>query len=188
VVCGADFYCFPSRPKSYCSRACYFTRIGDNTRGKAKSTETRAKLSLAKKGKPQPWLNKPPVVVTCFECGETTSYTGRARYFAQKRRFCTTDCWYAFVRKHPEEGGNFKGGRFPYYGPNWPHQAKLARERDGHTCQVCGVHQFNPRLDVHHRRPRREFGEDYEAMNALDNLVSLCKSCHLRLERKAPSA
>lgn len=188
VVCGTDFYCFPSQPRSYCSRACYYTRIGDHTRGTTKPAEMRARLSAAKTGKPQPWRVKPPVVVTCLECGETTTYSGRARYHAQKRRFCGTDCWYAYVRKHPEASGSFKGGYYPYYGSNWPSQAKSARERDGHTCQICGLHQYTPRLDVHHRRPRREFGENYEAMNALENLVSVCKACHTRLERGQPVA
>jgi 5-methylcytosine-specific restriction endonuclease McrA len=193
-TCGKRFYLFPSylarpsRTGAFCSNACKGVLTGERTRGKPKSAEHRAKQRAAMLGRKHPERVRPPVVVTCLECGETTSYSGRARYFAQKRRFCGTDCWYSYVRKHPEANGAFKGGYFPYYGPNWPHQAKLARERDGHTCRVCGVYQFNPRLDVHHRRPRREFGEDYAAMNALDNLISLCKACHTRLERSAPPA
>jgi 5-methylcytosine-specific restriction endonuclease McrA len=185
-ACGKDFYSYPSQPKRYCSAACYFTRIGDNVRGKPKTPEQRAKQAAAMTGRPQQWHAKPPLKVTCPTCGLEREWPGRRAYRAAKQRFCSTDCWYAYLRLHPEAGGSFKGGYEPYYGPNWAHQARLARERDNHTCQACGVRQFNPRLDVHHIQSRRSFGrDDYERMNALANLISLCKSCHKKVEGHA---
>jgi 5-methylcytosine-specific restriction endonuclease McrA len=167
----------------YCSQACYAPAIGDRVRGQPKSAAQRVKQAAAMRGRRHPHRQKPPIAVTCPTCGLTVEYRGRKRHFAKVRRFCSTDCWYAYVRLHPEANRTFKGGREPYYGPNWSHQAKLARERDGHSCRLCGAHQVNPRLDVHHRRSRRAFGrEDFEAMNALENLISLCKSCHRRVE------
>jgi len=75
------------------------------------------------------------------------------------------------------------------YGPNWYEQRRAARERDGFECQVCGISDstLDYELDVHHIRPRRKFttesGEfDYEAANRLDNLVTLCRSCHNQWE------
>jgi len=163
--------------------ACYSTRKSAILRGIPKPATMGPKLSAARKGVLHPERRKPPIVVTCPTCGQTIEYAGRKRYHARVRRFCTTDCWYAYLRTHPEAHAWFKGGYEPYYGPNWAHQAKLARERDGHTCRVCGVHQFTPRLDVHHLQSRRSFGrDDFEAMNALDNLLSLCKSCHAKVE------
>ncbi|HBY96864.1 MAG TPA: hypothetical protein DEP84_23440, partial [Chloroflexi bacterium] len=76
------------------------------------------------------------------------------------------------------------------YGPNWPQQRLRARGRDHFRCQVCGTSEevLGRELDVHHIRPFREFGykpgenEAYCQANALDNLVSLCPSCHHRSE------
>lgn len=191
-ACGAAFYLYPSqlgrdgRTGVYCSRACYLghaSTIGDWSRGRPKSVEHRAKLSAGRTGVPRPHLRKAPIVITCPTCGLSLEYAGRKRYFAQFRKFCSTECWYGYLRTHPEAHNWFKGGYEPYYGPNWRHQAKLARQRDDHACRVCGVHQFNPRLDVHHLNPRRSFGrDDFEAMNALDNLITVCKSCHTKLE------
>lgn len=78
-------------------------------------------------------------------------------------------------RKNP----NWKGGYEPYYGENWLEQRRKALERDGHTCQSCGhaPSDDDRDLDVHHIRPLRTF-DDLEDANALDNLVSLCRSCH----------
>ncbi len=90
-----------------------------------------------------------------------------------------------------EHHPNWRGGYDGYYGPNWPEQRRAARARDDYHCQACGVdevtHRENTgeRLSVHHITPFREFtdGEaDYESANALDNLVTLCKRCHVRWE------
>lgn len=74
-------------------------------------------------------------------------------------------------------------------GPNWATQRRLARERDHYTCQVCGATEesLNREHDVHHIKPFKEFGyipgvnENYMEANALDNLITLCRSCHSRV-------
>jgi len=50
------------------------------------------------------------------------------------------------------------------------------------TCiNCCGLIADN--LDVHHIVPFREFGlENYKKANRLENLISLCHSCHLKSE------
>jgi transposase len=65
------------------------------------------------------------------------------------------------------------------YGENWYQQRRRARERDSHTCQVCGhTPDADERaLDVHHIQPVRTFGSPEDA-NTLDNLVTLCRPCH----------
>lgn len=74
-------------------------------------------------------------------------------------------------------------------GPNWDQQRRLARERDGHRCRHCGVGERPNRAhDVHHLEPFRTFGyargqnERYLEANRLENLVTLCRSCHQRVE------
>ena len=47
--------------------------------------------------------------------------------------------------------------------------------RDGGKCMECG--KSNCRLEVHHIKPRRRNGS-----NTLDNLITLCESCHQKTE------
>lgn len=93
-------------------------------------------------------------------------------------------------RHHP----NWKGGpKNYYYGPNWSKQREKCRARDDYKCQSCGIseeqykEQTGQELEVHHKKPVREFyheegNADFEAMNQLSNLITLCKSCHSRIE------
>ena len=74
------------------------------------------------------------------------------------------------------------------YGPNWPAQRQLALERDGRRCRTCGASGDEITLHIHHIRPFREYGyvpgtnDNYRLANQLDNLVTLCPSCHRRAE------
>ncbi|MEW5987664.1 MAG: DEAD/DEAH box helicase [Chloroflexota bacterium] len=83
------------------------------------------------------------------------------------------------------------------YGPNWEQQRQKALARDGYRCRVCGATAENPAgflkpagfsLHVHHVRPFRDFGyapgenEAYRQANELDNLITLCPSCHRQAE------
>lgn len=67
------------------------------------------------------------------------------------------------------------------YGPNWQQQRRRARARDGYRCQICGVPEQGQQHDIHHKIPFRTFAS-YQEANRLDNLVTLCRSCHRRAE------
>jgi DEAD/DEAH box helicase domain-containing protein len=74
-------------------------------------------------------------------------------------------------------------------GPNWAQQRGRALARDGHRCRHCGAPERPNRAhDVHHIRPFRTFGyvrgknNQYLEANRLQNLVTLCTSCHRRVE------
>ena len=74
-------------------------------------------------------------------------------------------------------------------GPNWAQQRGRALARDGHRCRHCGAPERPNRAhDVHHIQPFRTFGyirgknEAYLEANRLENLVTLCTSCHRRVE------
>jgi DEAD/DEAH box helicase domain-containing protein len=74
-------------------------------------------------------------------------------------------------------------------GPNWEQQRNWARERDGNRCRHCGAPERPSRAhDVHHIQPFRTFGyvrgknDHYLEANRLENLVTLCTSCHRRVE------
>jgi DEAD/DEAH box helicase domain-containing protein len=67
------------------------------------------------------------------------------------------------------------------YGPNWVQQRNRARARDEYRCQVCGLEEGDREHDVHHKTPFRQFETPIFA-NQLSNLVTLCPSCHRRVE------
>lgn len=75
------------------------------------------------------------------------------------------------------------------YGPNWMQQRDLARQRDGYACVECGKAEGPAQQHhVHHVVPFRKFGyrrgenEAYLQANALDNLMTVCPTCHRRIE------
>ena len=67
------------------------------------------------------------------------------------------------------------------YGPDWKQHKDAARLRDDYTCQNCGEVEDGRAHDVHHKVPFRTFHSQDEA-NRLDNLTTLCKTCHRRAE------
>ena len=103
-------------------------------------------------------------------------------------RFCSLSC----LGKHNgdvrsgENSPRWRGGYEPYYGPNWRKQRRKAKERDDYECQRCGATED---LAVHHKTAFREFvtddGADYEAAHKLDNLVTVCRPCHAKIENGA---
>jgi DEAD/DEAH box helicase domain-containing protein len=75
------------------------------------------------------------------------------------------------------------------YGPSWAGAKRGALARDGRRCRQCGARQREGRShDVHHLKPFRDFGyvpgeNDHDRIaNDLDNLITLCPSCHQRAE------
>jgi DEAD/DEAH box helicase domain-containing protein len=69
------------------------------------------------------------------------------------------------------------------YGPDWDEiRAKVLR-RDGNRCQVCGASGTEQSLHVHHIKPFRSF-TSREAVNQLQNLITLCPSCHRNAETR----
>jgi DEAD/DEAH box helicase domain-containing protein len=118
------------------------------------------------------------------------------------REFQTTAYWLwlsdEVLEKLKEVGISFEPND---YGPNWDAQRKLVLERDGFKCRECGASSplplngvLNGRgvrgegLHVHHIRPFREFGyargenENYLLANDPDNLITVCPSCHAKIE------
>jgi 5-methylcytosine-specific restriction endonuclease McrA len=60
----------------------------------------------------------------------------------------------------------------------WSAIRQQVLERDDYTCQMCGF-VASSNLHIHHIMKRSEGGTDH-----LDNLLTLCPSCHSKADRK----
>jgi DEAD/DEAH box helicase domain-containing protein len=69
------------------------------------------------------------------------------------------------------------------YGPEWEAIRQQVLRRDGSRCQVCGYTGPGQPLHIHHMQPFRSF-TTIEAANQLQNLITLCPSCHRQAETR----
>jgi len=190
-LCGVAFTVFPSiaaqRTPRFCSKACYEAERAP----RGELVERQCEQCGATFGMPLGQLDKAEYkgrfcsnaccnashigvkrlpLRHCRQCGKDFYPVSTQR----RVQFCSRDCHMAWKSAH--------AWGCKYYGLDWPEQSRKARERDQDTCQDCGKQQHSPALDVHHIRPRRLFRGGHVAANALDNLVTLCRSCHRRRE------
>lgn len=146
-------------------------------------------------------------IVECSQCGDELA---RKPSVVEKKDdfFCGQECYASWCtdERTGEDHPRWKGGGELYRGPNWERQKRKALERDNRICQRCGrtntesKQETGKSLAVHHRKPVREFYEELETdwkelgdpstaeidwgeMNDLDNLVTLCLSCHRHVEK-----
>jgi len=71
--------------------------------------------------------------------------------------------------------------------PNWEEKRQQRLEIDNYECQDCGVSEdeYYRSLDVHHKEKKEQFIQEdgsinWEDANAMEILVSLCQSCHMK--------
>ncbi|HET7144437.1 MAG TPA: Zn-binding domain-containing protein, partial [Anaerolineales bacterium] len=73
------------------------------------------------------------------------------------------------------------------YGPGWQKIRLAVRKRDQFKCQVCGAVESTREHDVHHKIPFRAFvrdgSADPEQANRLENLTTVCRTCHQKVEQ-----
>lgn len=135
------------------------------------------------------------VEVACAWC-EKTLRRKPSVVSERERLFCDYDCFGSWASVHitGEDSPRWKGGGELYYGPNWRRQRRKRLEYDDYECQRCGLtvdeskDEFGRELEVHHQAPVREFYDgddppDWEVVNDLDNLVTLCLPCHRKVEK-----
>lgn len=176
-VCGKEFKRSPSaisyNKHQFCSRGCYYEW--------KKSHPNTENLGERPKGKDH-YLWKEKINVKCAFCGnEFKIYPFRLN----EAKYCSRKCYgnSLVIRLRGENNPYWKGGHEWYYGPNWYEQRRKVLERDNRICQLCGIPENGRKNDVHHIAPFREFGlERYEDANKLENLMTLCHSCHMNLE------
>lgn len=169
--CGATFTYYPSNKKGvYCGDC------SDNSWGNDNLINLR--------GSENPnWSGgvSRTVGVTCYQCGEKIE---RRKIDLENRDkfFCSDQCLSEGFSDMFSGDGNpmWKGGFHKkwYNCKKWKKVRKDAKDRDGFQCIRCGSCEM---LDVHHIKPVREF-EDYMDAHTLENVVTLCRSCHRKVE------
>lgn len=116
--------------------------------------------------------------LVCAGCG-TVVLVPPARLY--KRTYCSQHCGashYNSVYLRGPRNGRWRGGKVLSYGADWKRVKQEVRERDK-VCRSCGKtpEQNGRALDVHHIDPYRFTGD-----HSLDNLLALCRSCHMRAD------
>lgn len=128
--------------------------------------------------------------ISCETCGETRKVVPA---LADSARFCSQECMLKWRNEYLSGKNNPRwkeSPRYRYYGLSWPEQSSKALERDNHTCQLCGrsneesLQKWDERLTVHHIKRFYDFAA-HDVANELPNLLSVCKTCHSRLENKS---
>lgn len=109
--------------------------------------------------------------------------------FATRTYQCEFGSWNEAIKAAGMEPNQTFGETWNYYyGPDWSTRREEVIERDGGVCRVCRLsrREAEQDLNIHHIRPARGFAcgdtVNYDKMNDLSNLVTLCSSCHQQFE------
>ena len=171
--CGEEYEEHRNDRTRFCSASC-----------RSKSTAEENGLGKQRlSGKDSPTWKGGPDTHTCEWCGEEYE-----EHRNDRTRFCSASCRARGCAPRGEDHPLWRGGsvrRTSNRGPNWPAQRKAALERDEYTCQQCSDDGTINILHVHHITPYNTF-ETHREANQLRNLVTLCASCHIRIEAMAP--
>jgi len=200
--CGTDFY-DPNARRTYCDD-CY-TESGaknGNYRNAKETTNCKACGSTfdyypsnkngvycsdcvenADELLPENPSSRDRVERECAACGSVLSVV-RSRAANERGVFCDSDCYGEWLSQNVagENHHQWAGGVISY-GEGWWRVRRLALHRDQYRCQACRRTEtdLGRKPDVHHIRRVRDF-EDASDAHTLDNVVSLCRPCHRRVE------
>jgi len=179
-ICGTEFSYYPSDKKGlYCS----------NCQENAVKKENLASAYQSKniKGEDNPRWSGGTDYYNCVNCGKSVERHINDAEERYKNTFCSTDCLSEWRRG--ENHHQYIEESTTEYSENWFENRRKARSRDNNTCQKCAKSggeykdETGRELDVHHIIPARKFDDEKEA-DRLDNLITLCRSCHLKLEQE----
>lgn len=122
----------------------------------------------------------------CTFCSQECKYQALANQMSEERRGEGNPMYGKTGEDHP----NWNGGYEPHnYGKGWLQSRRNTLERDDYECQDCGMarnehyDEYSRDLEVHHITPFRTFDNSATA-NELENLVTVCKSCHRARESR----
>jgi phage terminase large subunit GpA-like protein len=169
--------------KKYCSQLCWQTSkehkklVSKMFKGTKLSDKHKKKLSLAKLGKKQSkgFVKKRLYWIKGYKWKKETIQKRANSNRGKKREGVALDN----IQNSIAKVRGYENYSLMPHGPlwrglDWHDQRAEALKRDHHTCQHC---RRKTMLDVHHIIPFRRSKD-----NSLENLITLCKSCHHRLE------
>ena len=118
----------------------------------------------------------------CLYCQKPVDFPEWLRGEGFKLLLCSSACRKAWAKEQVDPSVEV-GTKSWTRGANWEQQKRLARDRDGYACRICGVteEEIGSRLHVHHRIPYGSFRSNVEA-NKLEHLASVCPACHGQLD------
>jgi endogenous inhibitor of DNA gyrase (YacG/DUF329 family) len=164
-------------------------KMSDAHRGKHRSEETRKKISEAKKGGNNPNYGKHRSEETKKKISDTNkgkrrseetkkkmSDVQKGKHLSEETRKKISDATKGENNPNYKDGNSLKEFKDAYglEPEEWKKLAQQIRIRDKFICQYCGKKNAT---DVHHIIPRR-----IKIDNSPDNLITLCKSCHQKVE------
>ncbi|MEF8788721.1 MAG: HNH endonuclease signature motif containing protein [Haloarculaceae archaeon] len=173
-ICGEGFEYYPSeKPGLHCP-SCV-----DSTNWRHRPDVSGANNPRWRGGKTE---------LSCIVCDD--SFERYPSDVTGEVALCSNECRASWLSEtftgtgHP----NWRGGGNHSYGRGWNEVRERALERDDRTCVVCGTgaDELGRNPDVHHIVPLRAFVESPVLMetdaHTIDNVVSLCPSCHRKAE------
>jgi hypothetical protein len=154
-------------------------KLSDANKGKHHSEETRKKMSDAKRGENHPFFRKHHSEETKKKMsdahkGENSFWYGK--HFTKATRKKMSEATKGENNPNYKDGISLKEFKdaFGIEHSEWKKLAQEIRKRDNFTCQFCGK---KGATEVHHIIPKR-----IKINNSPDNLITLCKSCHRKVE------
>lgn len=174
--CGTEFKYYPSDKKGiYCSE-CQREKVTENNLEPYPSGENHPEWKGGKKE---------------LECAECSSKFGRRPARIQKsiRNFCCEECMIKWMKEGEIEIEDlFNSEEDKESTKKWLRVRSSVLQRDEHNCQICSNDKSHIN-NVHHLIPRHTFETEKEA-HYDENCITLCSSCHMKVERgslKIPS-
>jgi len=130
------------------------------------------------------------VQVDCPECNSVSlvypSY--KEKY---KNVFCSSECRSSWLKENSlfsTDNPRYTDGKYNGFGSNWIRQRNKEIKNSNNKCKLCGKNEEENGRDmsVHHIIPRKLFKKSthfsLEDSNKQGNLISLCRSCHMKAE------
>jgi predicted nucleic acid-binding Zn ribbon protein len=174
-VCGRNFVRKRSLKQKYCSIEC---------RGKARRIYKKC-LNCGKFF----WAKRKDAKFCSYDCSVTFRRAHMRKCIvcgkpikSKNKKFCSYICMGIFYSDFykGDRNPNWRGG-LEKYDLEWEINKLIALKRDKFTCQLCG--KTSCALQVHHIIPlsKAKNREEVKRLNSLDNLITLCLSCHNKL-------
>lgn len=135
------------------------------------------------------------VDIACDQCGSAFKQDP-SKIERNERNFCSKSCYSSWMSENNRGEDHPRWVENPdhiSYGGSWPVQREKRLEKDDYECVICGKSDAQEEidtgkgLDVHHIEKARNYLKDdgtldEEKAHRIENLISLCRSCHIRWE------